>query len=508
MRRGASLALLCLLACTPTPVDPDAAVPDAAVPDAPVDPDVGPDAPAIDAATGPFEHEPIADGITGPLGTVMPLATTEQRTAFDRGRAVFVRVRQISDGLGPEFSGVSCAHCHERPTVGGGASLYRNTYLSGAETMPGVFRLSSFHLESEDTGSSAGVVRLYRIPGPGQAHARSPLPADASRLVARNPTPLYAAGPIGVVDDEAILALADPDDADGDGISGRPNYELGHVGRYGTQAIAAGLEDFMRVEIFLSLGLSVQLLDATRLAALPFPDRSDPAGTVFVADPADGVSDPEMSADELFDLMSFVQLLAGPPLDPLDARSAHGRDVFDALRCASCHRPRMPSPLGPLPLYSDLLLHDMGADLASGLDILDASQSEFRTTSLWGVGRWARICTTGAHRASTRPSACTAGKRPRSETHTSPRPTTIAMHSSRSSRRWAAPISSRPVWSHRARRCCPRERSARRCRVSMRARWRHSRSVARSSIASSAPARASGRRSSTVTRAARVTSIP
>jgi CxxC motif-containing protein (DUF1111 family) len=335
------------------------------------------------ASNGPT-HAPIADGITGPLGTAMPRATPEQRAAFERGRASFVRRRRPSEGLGPEYSGVSCGDCHERPTPGGSAGLYRNMYFAGAPDADGELAFSAFHAESEDVASSAGLVRLYRIPT-DTGHARSALGSDVVLLVARNPPALYGAGLVASISEEEILSHADPDDLDGDGVSGRANTDVRHVGRFGSQAIAAGLLDFVHVEVFLELGVTVQPVDDVERAALPFADDTLRTSTVFVADPADPIADPEMRGDEFADLVTFVQLLAGPELTPLDATSAAGRDLFDGLGCASCHVPRMASAVGPIPLYSDLLLHDMGETLGDALAVEEAHARELRTAPLWGV---------------------------------------------------------------------------------------------------------------------------
>lgn len=381
------LLLLTAIGCGPASVPTDAgdASVDGATADAGVDggtdaaSDGGTDA-TLDA--GPV-HDPIAPGITGPLGSPLPSATPTQLAAFERGRALFLRERTVLDGLGPQYSGVSCVHCHERPTTGGSAGLYRNAYFSGAETMPGRFDFSGFHHESEDVGSSAGLVRLYRIPG-APAHARSPLASDVAILVARNPPALFGAGLVLAVDEATIRSHEDPDDADGDGISGRVNVDRGRVGRFGSQAIAAGLFDFMHVEVFLQLGVTVELPSDAQRAGLPFPDPTLEGSGVFVPDPADPIPDPEMTNSDFTDLVTFVQLLAGPELTPLDATSARGRDVFASLGCESCHIPRMASAVGPLPLYSDLLLHDMGS-LGDELAVEDARAHELKTAPLWGV---------------------------------------------------------------------------------------------------------------------------
>src|SRR4029077_7799238 len=68
-------------------------------------------------------------------------------------------------------------------------------------------------------------------------------------------------------------------------------------------------------------------------------------------------------------------------------RTSPGAAVFAAAGCTTCHAPSMPGPgnASPVFLYSDLLLHDMGPDLADGFEQGSATGSEFRTAPLWRV---------------------------------------------------------------------------------------------------------------------------
>ena len=100
----------------------------------------------------------------------------------------------------------------------------------------------------------------------------------------------------------------------------------------------------------------------------------------------DGVPDPEMTPDQLFDLVSMAMLMAAPEVrTELTEEEVRGLQAFDAVGCGDCHTPRLDGPRGPLPVYSDLLLHDMGEDLADGLVAGEATGSEFRTQPLWGL---------------------------------------------------------------------------------------------------------------------------
>jgi hypothetical protein len=78
-------------------------------------------------------------------------------------------------------------------------------------------------------------------------------------------------------------------------------------------------------------------------------------------------------------------LLATPEMEPPSERSIRGAEIFDEIGCATCHTPRLNGPRGPLHVYSDLLLHDMGEELADGFEMGVATGSEFRTQPLWGL---------------------------------------------------------------------------------------------------------------------------
>ncbi len=92
-----------------------------------------------------------------------------------------------------------------------------------------------------------------------------------------------------------------------------------------------------------------------------------------------------MEAQDLFDLVSFAMLTAAPRPERLDDQRRRGLAAFDAVGCGGCHAPRLEGPRGPLPVYSDLLLHDMGPELADGIVMSEATGSEFRTQPLWGL---------------------------------------------------------------------------------------------------------------------------
>ena len=381
---------------------------------------------ALSACAEPVNgHGPVADDIFGRLGDPVPYATPEQRETFARGIEVMKHRFSRHDGLGPGFNVTFCGGCHEKPVIGGGSGLYRNFFIGKENTATGA------QFDTISAGNGSSVVRLYyydKLPELVAAYdmgeddqgnpvdnawcnpteysptARPPVDPAANAIGQRNPVAFFGVGLMAQIDSDAILAHEDPDDADGDGISGRANYVEGFVGRFGVKAQTASIEGFIRGPMNNHLGITTDPLTQAEKAALPI-DSSDAATTTSswnwlgsavqqfaqAAAPAgpltddDCVPDPEMSPQMLFDVVSFSMLLAAPQFDAPTETSERGRVLFDDLNCAGCHVPRLDSPRGPIPLYSDLLLHDMGEDLSDGLRFAEASEQEFRTPPLWGV---------------------------------------------------------------------------------------------------------------------------
>lgn len=330
----------------------------------------------------------LAEDIFAPMGDAIPAASAEQLETFERGKMVAQRRFLPSDGLGPNANVSFCGSCHEKPVLGGSGPRYRDFYIVGQKLADGSF------LE----GGINGVLTSYGFHG---ADARPGNDAANNVAAHRNAVPFFGVGLIAELDEDAILANEDPDDADGDGISGRANYDQGFVGRFGRKAQTVSIEGFIRGPLFNHLGITTDPLPPELQAKLPVPsvaevrDALQPSHDgVFrqAAAPSeplfdeDDVPDPEMTSQELFDLVSFAMLTAAPAPDANPSAAARrGKTQFTDLGCASCHTPALDGPRGMVPLYSDLLLHDMGRDLADGIPMKVASGSEFRTQPLWGV---------------------------------------------------------------------------------------------------------------------------
>ncbi len=212
--------------------------------------------------------------------------------------------------------------------------------------------------------------------------AAEPIPAAATDSGHRTTPDLFGFGLLDAVPDAEILARADPLDANGDGISGRPNRTAdGRLGRFGRKAQAATLREFNAEAFVMEMGVTNPGSQVEQtIAGEPFPPGIDP------------LPEPEISAAQLAAVDAFVRFLAPPPRAPLGFLSAHGAVLFSRIGCASCHTPVLVTGASPItalrfrfvPAYTDLLLHDMGPDLAD-ICLGQALPSEFRTEPLMGL---------------------------------------------------------------------------------------------------------------------------
>jgi CxxC motif-containing protein (DUF1111 family) len=339
----------------------------------------------------PVEPDPepeVDEGIfADTLGEPMAKATDEQRETFEKGQEVALMRFDTANGLGPNFNVSFCGACHEQPTLGGSSPRYRDFPLVGTRLEDG----------SYITAGVNGVQAQFNTETAG----RNPTEDAVNTMANRNAIPFFGTGALAAIDEEAILANVDEDDADGDGISGRPNYDRGFVGRFGRKSQTVSIEGFIRGPLFNHLGVTTVPLSQDLKAALPVPSVADqeelreqglfPCVNCQAAAPAepnfdeDGVPDPEMSEQQLFDLVSFSMILGAPRPDEPTDQTRRGEKLFEDANCTGCHVPALEGPDGLVPAYSDLLLHDMGEELADGVDMGVATGSEFRTQPLWGV---------------------------------------------------------------------------------------------------------------------------
>jgi CxxC motif-containing protein (DUF1111 family) len=221
----------------------------------------------------------------------------------------------------------------------------------------------------------------YRIRRP-LAEVRSDLlaPGDRPAVSLRVAPPLLGLGLLESVPPADLSAAADPDDADGDGISGR--VPRGRFGWKGAQPTVRS-----QTVVALSLDMGVTTGEA------PDPCQDHPVD----CDERPGER-PELFGRPFDDLLLYTEAIAVPRARGLRRPEVRrGAEVFGQIGCAACHSPTQRTAgvdEGVDPLYAgrtihpytDLLLHDLGPGLDDGIGEPGAGSSEWRTAPLWGLG--------------------------------------------------------------------------------------------------------------------------
>ena len=329
------------------------------------------------------------------------------------------------DGLGPLFNTNSCQGCHIKdgrghpPLPGQAQAVSTLIRLSIPETADrprnasdGVIAEPTYGDQLQDF-SIAGVEPEARIQWEyeystvelatgAMVELRKPLielthlaygPMHPDVLMSARVAPaMIGLGLLEAIPAQEIIAAADPDDINGDGISGRPNTVWDGIaqelvlGRFGWKASKPDVKQQSAAAFFGDIGIT---------SSLSPTESCMPAQTVCVAAPDGGY--PEIS-DELLDLVTFYSEHLAVPARPdyADAEVVAGENVFAEVGCASCHTPQWQTGVGASPAlsgqtiypYTDLLLHDMGEGLADNRADFDASGTEWRTAPLWGLGSY------------------------------------------------------------------------------------------------------------------------
>ena len=297
--------------------------------------------------------------------------------AFVAGDENFEKAFAVAEGLGPIFNNVSCEGCH--PGDGRGTPDQ------------GFIRFSR------------GTDPAVDIGGPQhQDKAIAGIPLERVRegvdVSFRMPPPVFGVGLIEAIPVATILAYADPDDEDGDGISGRPHWvnppdfvPAHHVGggdgpqlgRFSRKAQVSSLIEQVALAYQQDIGITNDFI--------PRENQHPQVGGGMAL--GDRVADPEIPAATVLQTTMYVRLLKPPAQGQQTAEVMRGEELFGQIGCASCHVPKMRTGPSPIPelrevdahLYSDLLLHDMGSGLADYRPDGDATGREWRTAPLWGT---------------------------------------------------------------------------------------------------------------------------
>ena len=388
---------------------------------------------------------PVRDpGVRGnTVDSGQPLATIAQTPGasdfFTNGLARFTAVDVVqggtNNGLGPRFNTNQCASCHAQPSTGGTSPSIsafpfvgqnpEMQFASASNEIPsfitpdGPVREARFKFLLNNNGSlsttpDGGVHDLFVITGrPDAGSCSITQPNFAHNLALNNviyriPTPVFGAGLIENIPDEAILANMNANASAKNqlGITGHPNRDGndGAIARFGWKAQNKSLEMFAGEAYNVEMGVTNELFqnersspDESLRGGLPANCRTNPTpedATNFVASPDYAVP------SDTVQFAMFMRLLAPPTpstTNPGGAQSiSNGSHNFSAIGCNMCHTPTLrtsPSAFTPglsqvnANLYSDLLVHHMGTNLADGVSQGSAASDEFRSAPLWGLGQ-------------------------------------------------------------------------------------------------------------------------
>jgi len=322
--------------------------------------------------------------------------TPEQLNLHLKGDEEFGRRFTPGEGLGPVFVANSCDACH--PGEGKGHPVFNLTRFG--KMIGGEF----------DPMHEQGGPQLQHRAVPGFTPEQIPKGITGSAVFTA--PVVVGLGFIEAVDDTTILNLADPQDENGDGISGRPNFidasdflsEIAELGELNADASDVRFQTYNGKFIgrFGKKGITINLLHQTVTAYhqdMGLTTDFIPGDLFNVQNTGvsseDGVPDPEISSGIVSNVVFYLKTLRPP-----QRRNEHDPDVqageklFGEIGCASCHIPKLKTGKSSIPQlsekefypYTDLLLHDMGPELDDGYTEGSAETSEWRTAPLWGLG--------------------------------------------------------------------------------------------------------------------------
>jgi CxxC motif-containing protein (DUF1111 family) len=364
------------------------------------------------------------------FGFPAPTLTNEERRMFELGDSFFTQnwvtapaSTDARDGLGPMFNAQSCASCHLRDGRGtpastgdGNLGLLLRLSIPGASDVGGPNPHPAYGDQLQDRSVDG-------VPIEGELVITYDVVAgtyaDGSPYSLRAPTYTIEAPALGELEDDvmisprlapqvigmglleavpehAIVSNADPEDADADGISGRPNIvwnpasKASELGRFGWKANSPTVQAQSAGAFNGDMGITSSLNPDESCTDSQLECAAAPSG-------GDG-AEPEVPDDRLGSVTFYARTLAVPAArDTEDDETRRGAEAFRESGCAACHIETFTTaPIESVGVealsdqtihpYTDLLLHDMGAGLADGRPDFEAAGTEWRTPPLWGLG--------------------------------------------------------------------------------------------------------------------------
>ncbi len=314
-------------------------------------------------------------------GPVAGLTAEQNRQFLDGDIAFNDDIFTPETGLGPYFVATSCGSCHAGD--GKGHPFTTLTRFGQSDTNGNVY-------------ADNGGPQLQHRAIPGHTPEQIPPGIPFSKFTPPANTGL---GFLAALTDAQIIANADPNDADGDGISGVPNYITPpdyfrplpthlprngkYIGRFGKKAGAIDLLQQTVNAYRQDIGITSEF------------DMNEPSVYNGTVESPDNVPDPEVASSTIRNVVFYLRTLKAPvQRNQSDPDVLSGKKIFSDIQCAKCHTPEWTTPSSDIAAlrnttfypYTDLLLHDMGPGLNDGYTEGTALPSEWRTPPLWGLG--------------------------------------------------------------------------------------------------------------------------
>lgn len=376
--------------------------------------------------------------LTASISVVAEMRLKADQRQVDAGEEIFLRRWRAStdaglpgEGLGPLYNAVTCAACHinngrGRPSEAGNddpSFVLRLSIPPQNEADRLALALGKKSLIGEPHyGQQLQTRAVGKALGEGRVqityHDKTFTFDDGEKAVLRRPAysvdrlaygalssdfqisprmaqPLHGLGLLAKIPEARILAFADANDKDGDGVSGRANRvwdqlaDKFRLGRFGWKASEPSLLQQSTAAFAHDMGISSPFMPQTA----PACDRDDATCQLI---PKPSIKGYEIGMVELRQVVAYLDGLPAPERGGSGGEPSGGEKLFNQIGCASCHRPSFDIVVKNVAgkgqfltiyPYSDLLLHDLGAGLADHRPVAEASGWEWRTQPLWGIGR-------------------------------------------------------------------------------------------------------------------------
>lgn len=351
--------------------------------------------------------------------------TAEQQSDFGIGNSFFRQSwvaapasATARDGLGPFYNAISCSSCHFKdgrgrpPMYNGelGTGLLLRLNVPQMDAHGGYLPETTYGNQLQDVAIlgqdkegeyTISYQYFYETYADGtQVELRKPIYtivnlnygalAGSVSVSPRIANQMVGMGLLEAIPEATLLGYQDVSDANGDGISGKANYvfdvasQTTKMGRFGWKANQPNVKQQVAGAFSGDIGITSSL----------FPNENIPTGYNGASIPNGGT--PEITDETLDKVVLYSSSLSVPARRNYESQNVlEGKEIFNSIECAKCHIPKMTTSstyyieafrnqvIRP---YTDLLLHDMGTELADNAPDYLADGNEWRTPPLWGIG--------------------------------------------------------------------------------------------------------------------------